>query len=307
MDLAVDIKNIHKSYKSGDKLVKAIEDVSFFIKKGEIFGLLGPNGAGKTTSISILAGIVESDSGSVKIFDLDIKKEIEKIKSIMNVGSGFSGVIYALSAEEALMYYSLLYNIENPKQKIEEVIKITNLTEARKQSAEDLSSGMKQRFMIAKALLNDPKLLILDEPTVGLDVEAAVNIRQIIKNLKKEGRSILLTTHNMFEAEELCDRIAFINRGKIVITGTPEEIKKKIVKKQRIEVNCSDAKMVTKIVSKHLKCTLTSDQTCMLELDDGFEFKEILKLLSSVDCQIFSVTLLEPDFEETYLKIIKGD
>lgn len=309
MENAVEVSNLSKTFHSKGQTVHALKGVDFTIKKGEIFGLLGPNGAGKTTCISILCGILAGDGGSVKILGLDAAKEIEKIKQQINVGSGFTGVLFSLSTEEALMYYALLYSIPEPKKRIEEVIRATNLEKVRKQGAEDLSSGMKQRFMIAKALLNNPKLLILDEPSVGLDVEAAVGIRALIKQLKSEGRTVLLTTHNMFEAEELCDRIAFINNGKIIEIGTPHELKEKIVKNRAIEINCSEAETVSKALSKvkGTKITIKSSKIVFVEVKNYLVMKDIFKVLSTIKSEIFNVSALEPNFEETYLKIIGGE
>jgi ABC-2 type transport system ATP-binding protein len=306
---AVKVTGVSKTFKSGKRAVAALESVSFTVNKGEIFGLLGPNGAGKTTLISVLSGLLAPDSGSSFILGLNSKSEAKKIQQMINVISGFTGVPHALSCEEALHYYSMLYSVKGEKEKIREVVRETNIGQVMGQLAYDLSSGMKQRFLIAKGLLNDPKVIILDEPTVGLDVSSAVNVRSLIKRLRKEGRSIILTTHNMFEAEELCDRIAFINNGRIIAIGTAEELKKKIVGKMAIEINCSDAKSVLAALSK-LKGVIARAQSHKLvhaEVDDYSRMKPIMKSLSSCRCEIFGVNELEPTLEETYLKIINGD
>lgn len=310
MSYAVIVSNISKRYKSGSESVLALDDVSISINEGEIFGLLGPNGAGKTSLISILAGILTPDKGDAKILGLDCTTETKKVQNRLNVVSGFTGALFTLSCEEALMYYSLLYNVQNPKQKIDSVIKLTNLQDARKLEVDDFSSGMKQRYLIAKALLNDPQVLILDEPTVGLDVESSIIIREMIKRLRKEGRTILLTTHNMFEAEELCDRIAFINKGKILIVGTVPELKKKIVGKRTVEINCSDGKAVAKALAKTkgISISTNSPKLVHIEVDDYTRMKEIMGILSKSEVDIFNVNALEPTLQETYLKLIKkGD
>lgn len=310
MSYAVIVSNISKKYKSGSESVLALDDVSISINEGEIFGLLGPNGAGKTSLISILAGILTPDKGDAKILGLDCTREAKKIQNRLNVVSGFTGAPFALSCEEALMYYSLLYNVPNSKQKIDSVIQLTKLQDARNFAVNDLSSGMKQRYLIAKALLNNPQVLILDEPTVGLDVESSIIIREMIKHLRKEGRTILLTTHNMFEAEELCDRIAFINKGKILIVGTVPELKKKIVGKRTVEINCSDGKAVAKALAKTKMVSIStnSPKLVRIEVDDYTRMKEIMSILSKSEVEIFNINALEPTLQETYLKLIKkGD
>ncbi|MFZ5500575.1 MAG: ABC transporter ATP-binding protein, partial [Candidatus Micrarchaeota archaeon] len=282
--------------------------VDLEVKEGEIFGLLGPNGAGKTTLISILCGILSPDKGDAEILGMDCTRQTKQVQTKINIVSGFSGVIFSLSVEEALMYYCLLYNVQEPKKKIETVMKQVGLEDAKGLVAQDLSSGMRQRYLIAKGLLNDPKVLILDEPTVGLDVESAINIRNVVKRLRKEGRTILLTTHNMFEAEELCDRIAFINHGRVTDTGTPEELKARVVSKRTIEVHCSRESCIITALSpiKGVEAHLRSANLVHVSVDSYKRMKEILKVISGCDSEIYGINELEPTLEETYLKLING-
>ncbi|MBI5228360.1 ABC transporter ATP-binding protein [Candidatus Micrarchaeota archaeon] len=307
---AIIVENVSKTYKSADETIKALDNVSISVKTGEIFGLLGPNGAGKTSLISVLCGILIPDGGKVQILDMDCLKEIKKIQKVINVVSGFTGTLFALSLEEALMYYCLLYNVQNPKEKIDWAIKLANLEDSRKTEADELSAGLRQRFLIAKALLNDPKVLILDEPTVGLDVESAINIRNIIRNLRTSGRTILLTTHNMFEADELCDRIAFINKGKIVNIGTPGQLKDQIIRisEKIIEINCSDSAEVLKLLSKikGASASLKDKGIVLVSVDNYNRMNDILKALSSLKAEVYNITALEPTLEETYLKLINN-
>ena len=223
---ALTVINAVKVFRDKNTKTVALDNVSLTIKQGEIVGLLGPNGAGKTTLISSICGLLELDSGTVTVFGKDSLKEKEGVSSDINLITGFAGLLQGLSVEKLLTYYALLYNVKNMEKAIDNVIAETGLQEKRKQVAQTLSSGFKQRFYIAKALLSNPKMLLMDEPTVGLDVKSAIQIRQLVKKLKKEGKTILLTTHYMLEAEELCDRIALINGGKIVALGTSKELKK---------------------------------------------------------------------------------
>lgn len=306
---AVNVSDVSKTFRSGSRVVNALERVSFSVKKGEIFGLLGPNGAGKTTLISVLSGLLSPDSGSSSVLGMDSRRDAKAIQQQINVISGFTGVPSALSCEEALNYYSLLYSVRGKKDKIRDVVSETEIQDVLGQPVYDLSSGLRQRFLIAKGLLNDPKVIILDEPTVGLDVSSAVNVRGLVRKLRREGRTIILTTHNMFEAEELCDRIAFINRGRIIAVGTAEELKKKIVGRRVIEINCEDAKRVIGRISKlkGVKAAAQSAKVVHAEVDDYSRMKAIMKSLSACGCEIFGVTELEPTLEETYLRIINGD
>ncbi len=308
MATAITIRSMSKTYRSAGTKVQALSDVSLSVEEGEIFGLLGPNGAGKTTLISILAGILSPEEGEAMIFGHDCTRETRKVQGMINVVSGFSGVIYSLSLEEALTYYALLYDVRDSKAKVDSVIKAVDLDEGRGQEASDMSSGMRQRYLIAKGLLNDPRLLILDEPTVGLDVESAINVRGIIKRLRKEGRTILLTTHNMFEAEELCDRIAFINHGKILAVGTAADLKGRVVRTRVIEIHCSEEDCVVETLGriKGVAARVKSPNIVSVTVDHYKRMKEVLKALAGCDSEVYGVNELEPSLEETYLRYMNG-
>ncbi len=306
MSPAIIVRNVSKSYTSAGTPVHALRGVSFSVEEGEIFGLLGPNGAGKTTLISILSGIITPDSGSAALLGLDCGKDAKMIHQNINVVSGFTGVVSSLTCVEALRYYSYIYNVKEREKRIDEVIRMTGLENARDLEVEDFSSGMKQRHLIAKALLNDPRIIILDEPTVGLDVESAIAVRGLVRNLRAEGRTVLLTTHNMFEAEELCDRIAFINHGKIADIGTVAQLKERIVGRRIIEINCSDGETVVEAVSriKGVTAEMHSPKLVHVSVDSYRRMKDIMGALSGVKAEIFNVSALEPTLEETYLRII---
>jgi len=307
MQYAIEASNLSKTFMSAGRTIKALDDVSLEVGKGEIFGLLGPNGAGKTTLISILAGILSPDKGNAKVLGLDCVRQTKEVQRLINIVSGFSGVIYSLSLEEALMYYCMLYNVRDPQAKIRELIKKVGLEEAQGMVASDMSSGMKQRFLIARGLLNDPAVLLLDEPTVGLDVESAIAIRKMVNELAAEGRTIFLTTHNMFEAEELCGRMAFISKGKIVTIGKPSELRKKVKSKRTIEIHCSKEECVVGSLSgiKGVEAKVESPELVHASVDNYKRMKAVLAALSECDSDVFSVTELEPNFEETYLQIMK--
>ncbi|HLC92321.1 MAG TPA: ABC transporter ATP-binding protein, partial [archaeon] len=223
---ALSVAKAVKKFKEKSGTTLALSDVSLKISKGEIVGLLGPNGAGKTTLISAICGLLELDEGEISVFGKNPLTQKESVSQDVNLVTGFAGLLHGLSVENLLEYYSMLYAIDDRKKMIGTVLAQTGLAEKRNQTAQNLSSGFKQRFYIAKALLSNPKLILMDEPTVGLDIQSAIQIRALIKKLSNEGKTILLTTHYMAEAEQLCDRIALIRGGKIIAFGKISELRK---------------------------------------------------------------------------------
>lgn len=225
------LTRIFRSYRrSGMPDKTAVDNISFNVRKGEIFGLLGPNGAGKTTTIKVLATLLLPTSGNVKILGMDVSVggNERKIRDRINlVSGGERGLYYRLTGRQNLKFFSNLYNIERGKQNelIEELLRTVKLTDAADIKVENYSRGMKQRMHIARALVNKPEILYLDEPTIGLDPEIARDVRSLIRELADSGTTIILTTHYMYEAEELCDRIMIISDGRSVGYGTVSELK----------------------------------------------------------------------------------
>ena len=225
----VEVKNLVKTFPIKGGKLTAVDNVSFEIKKGEIFGLLGVNGAGKSTMISILSDLMSADSGKIEMFGKDFSKNKEECKSKFNIATAYYSLHHRLSVKKNLEVFANLYNVKKPKKKIEALCKqfmITHLLDTKLMS---LSSGEKTRVVLVKALLNDPELLFLDECTVGLDPEMAEVTRDLLEKYNKEtGCSILFTSHYMQEVERLCDRIAFMNDGRIVKVGTAKELLKEL-------------------------------------------------------------------------------
>lgn len=228
--LAVKAQGIYKSYKDAIKGKKEVlKNVSIDIEDGEIFGILGPNGAGKTTLISILSTLTIPDSGRVEVFGVDALSEANRVKSIVNISSGNPNFPWSLTVYENLRYFSMLYGLKDKDRAIENVISKLELEPFRNVRFDSLSTGTKQRLSLAKALLNEPRLLFLDEPTVGLDPDMAIKIRKMIRRIHDEkGITIVLTTHYMKEAEQLCGRIAFIKKGEIIANAPPDELKRQM-------------------------------------------------------------------------------
>ena len=215
----ITIDNVCKNYKSK----KALDNVSLSIKQGELFGLLGVNGAGKTTLIKILCGLTRKTSGTITINNFNIDKETDKIKEIIDISPQETSVANNLTVKENLEFFANIYN-NNDVNTINEIVDIFNLNEVLNQRAKTLSGGYKRRLSIAIALISKPKILFLDEPTLGLDVFARRELWNIIKKLQKN-ITIILTSHYLEEIENLCDRVAILSNGKLLKTGTIEEIK----------------------------------------------------------------------------------
>ncbi len=300
---ALHIENVSKIFPGAKK--PTLNNVSFSIQEGEIYGLLGPNGAGKTTIISIIAGLLAKDTGNISVFNYNIDQESQKIKQIINVVPGFSHVNSSLSVDEFLAVYAHMYNVKDWQKERDSVLKRVELKDKRSTQLNELSSGYKQRALLAKALLSKPKLLLMDEPTVGLDIEIAIKIRALIKELQTQGYTILLTTHNMLEVEELCDRIGLINNGKLVAEGTIKEIKKLVVERNGIEIECEDPITIKKVFEKESYTLEVKSMStgCIIYVKEYKHIKEIMKKLAARKEKVYSISIMEPTLEETFIKL----
>lgn len=223
MKTMLTVKNLTKKFKD----FTAVDNVSFSIENGEILGFLGPNGAGKTTTIQMLLGLITPTNGSIHILGEDITKHKEEILQQVNFSSAYVSLPTNLKVIENLYTFARLYGVKNYKEKVAELANFFDITSLLPKMYGSLSSGQSTRVNLAKALLNNPKLLFLDEPTASLDPDIADRLRKFLKKIQKERNlTILYTTHNMNEVDELCDRAIFINQGKIIEEGTPQQLKK---------------------------------------------------------------------------------
>jgi len=222
--IIIEVKGLTKTY-DGKRVV---DNISFFVKKGEIFGLIGPNGAGKTTIIKILTTLVKPDEGEVFINGIDLLKYPQEIKKIIGVTPQENNLDRDLTVYETLLIYGKLHKVKDLKKEIEKMLKLMELWERKDSLVFTLSGGMQRRLVIARALLPDPPILFLDEPTVGLDPQIRKFIWEIIRKSKAKGKTIILTTHYIEEAESLCERVGIIHKGKLIAIGTPSELKEKL-------------------------------------------------------------------------------
>src|SRR3954466_15564016 len=240
---ANDLRRVYKTHtgtiRRRVKEIEAVKGVSFEIEKGELFGLLGPNGAGKTTTIKMLITLLIPTSGTATVLGHDVVKDPREVrKRIGYVFGGERGVYERLSGYDNLRYFAELYGVppKTQKPRIEELLELVGLKGREHERTEGYSRGMKQRLHVARGLLHDPEVVFLDEPTIGLDPVGARELRATIGTLTEAGKTILLTTHYMFEADALCDRIAVISKGEIVAEGTPDELKRGVTEGRVVEV-----------------------------------------------------------------------
>jgi ABC-2 type transport system ATP-binding protein len=251
-DNVIEVSSLEKNYGS----LKAVAGISFDVKPGEVFSLLGPNGAGKTTTIEILEGLRERDGGDVKVLGLDPwKRGYELHRKLGVIAQGFRFFDYT-TPKEAVQYYASLFNV---KVDADAILKRVLLDDVSGKWYRNLSGGQRQKYGLALSLVNDPELVFLDEPTTGLDPQARRAVWEVIRRLKKEGRAVLLTTHYLQEAEELADRVAIMNLGKIITMGTPEDIIVKYSTGEKLVVK-GGAELVTYLRKAGLKVDVWKDE-----------------------------------------------
>ncbi|MGD7023673.1 ABC transporter ATP-binding protein [Rossellomorea vietnamensis] len=227
-EIMVDVQNLVKRYGS----ITAVNGVAFQVKKGEIFGLLGPNGAGKTTTIEMLVGLRKPDEGTAALAGFDVRKQVNKVKEVIGVQLQSTSLFELLKVEEILHLYASFYpNNVNINELIEDML----LTEKRKDRIKGLSGGQKQRLAIALALIHDPEIVFLDEPTTGLDPQARRTLWDIVLHLKERGKTVILSTHYMDEAHVLCDRIGIMDQGELIALDTPTNLVKKLQSTSTVE------------------------------------------------------------------------
>ncbi len=300
----IKVKNLVKNFNA----FKAVDNVSLEVKSGEIFGLLGPNGAGKTTTIRIVTGILKPTEGFVKIGKFDMKKNPLRARQLMGIVPEAANAYLDISVLDNLLLMGGLYGLNKKKcrKKADKLLKLFELSDHRHKKVKYLSKGMKQREIIAMALMNNAKLLLLDEPTSGLDVKSARLIRKLIRKLNQEGMTILLTTHNLDEANALCDRIAIMNNGKIVVIDRPEKLKssfKKAVsievvfenKLSRDELNFSGVHRIEKIGDRYQLYTKKPADI----------FPALIKYSEKQRNKIMFLNTLKPSLEDVFVELTK--
>lgn len=291
--------------KFGDFL--AVNDISFSVKEGEVVGLLGPNGAGKTTTLSMILGNITPTSGSIKVFGKIFSSNREEILQQMNYSSAYVRAPLRIKVWEHLYIFALLYQVENPSMRVNEMLKTFDLEKHKDTFAGDLSAGNMARLNLCKAFINEPKLVLLDEPTSSLDPEIADRVRRFITNKREKfGTTILITSHNMSEIEELCDWVIFMNKGKIIAKDTPEGLSKKI-KKTKIRLMINDGNKRIKAYCVKEKLPLTQDgRYTMIEVKED-KIAYILNGLAAAGVKYSEISIDKPTLEDFFIEEIRDE
>lgn len=330
-DKAVVVRDLAKTYvtylRKGlfgreRKEVVALRGISFEVMTGEVFGLLGPNGAGKTTTVKILSTLLLPDKGEARILGFDVMREATKVRKIIGVSLSVErGFFWKLTGRENLTYFGMLYGMNGLvlKRRVNEVLNLVGLENlgVSDKLYEEYSLGMKARLSIARALLTDPELLILDEPTLGLDPPSARTLRELlVKIAHNEGKTVLVTTHNMFEAEMVCDRVAIINEGRIVAVDKVDVLKQKVADRVSLEISAQlPADVSAKFLVSLIREKIGMPSEAFSE-EEGFRIKvitppnesgevtsEVLKLLHEKKCNVRKVEIKEPTLEDVFIQL----
>jgi len=300
----IKVKNLVKKFNS----FKAVNNISFEVKKGEIFGLLGPNGAGKTTTIRMITGVLKPESGNAFVGGHDIQKKPIEAKQIIGVVPEMANAYADLSALKNLLLMGELYGIEKKERdkKAKELLKLFHLYEKKDQKVKTFSKGMKQRVILAMALMNNSKVLFLDEPTSGLDVESVRLIRALIEKFNEQGITIFLTTHNIEEANQLCDRVAIMNHGKIVAIDRPEKLKHTIQSTSSIEIAFKNPVNKKELQFKKVNAIKKMGDKFKLYTEKPEEvIASIIKYTEKTRNKIITINTLGPSLEDIFVNLTK--
>ena len=304
---ALTVENLNKIYSNSKtkKETKAIIDLTFKVKEGEIFGLLGPNGAGKTTFLSILGGTVTKTSGSVNVWGFDIDKNPRQVKASIGIVPQEVNLDAFFSPQQLLELQAGLYGIAKKDRITNLILKLVALDEKANAYSRSLSGGMKRRLLIAKAMVHQPPILILDEPTAGVDVELRNNLWDNVKKLNNEGVTIILTTHYLLEAQEMCDRIAIINKGNLVALDTTENLLERI-KIKKINFKIKKVNLEFPLHMKGIKFKIISENRITATYEkSSLNFGEIINYFNQNNIKIEDISTDDGDLEDVFIQLTK--
>ena len=307
--IALSVENLSKVYpgvKNNTSSIKALNNITLNVKQGEIFGLLGPNGAGKTTFLSILGGTVIKTTGSVNVWGFDLDKNPRQVRASIGIVPQEVNLDAFFSPRKLLDLQAGLYGVKNNQKITETILKLVSLDKQGDSYSRNLSGGMKRRLLIAKAMVHQPPILVLDEPTAGVDVELRKNLWDNVKKLNKEGVTIILTTHYLFEAQEMCERIAILNKGNLVALDTTERLldriktKKIIFKMEKFDLN-------VKLSMQGIKFLIESNDTITVNYEkNSVNFENLISYLRKNNLKIRDISIDEGDLEDVFIQLTKN-
>ena len=302
---ALTVENLTKVYSDSKnkKENKALHDLNFQVRQGEVFGLLGPNGAGKTTFLSILGGTVAKTKGKINVWGFDLDKSPRQIKAIIGIVPQEVNLDAFFSPRQLLELQAGLYGVTKKDRITDLILKMVALEKKANAYSRSLSGGMKRRLLIAKAMVHQPPILILDEPTAGVDVELRNNLWSNVKELNKEGVTIILTTHYLFEAQEMCDRIAIIDKGNLVALDTTQKLLDRIqTKKINFKVKNIDKNKILEMTG--IQFRINSNESISVTYEkNSLNFGEIINYLSKNDIIILDIVTEDGDLEDVFVQL----
>ena len=303
--LALELKNITKYYNHNRNI--ALDDISLEIKVGSIFGLLGPNGAGKSTLINIISGTVFKTSGQVRIWDIDIDKERKQSKLAVGIVPQELNIDAFFTPYELLDLHSGMFNVPKIDRKVNQLLKLMDLSDKAKAYSRNLSGGMRRRLLVAKAMVHTPPILILDEPTAGVDVELRQKLWNHFKELNKLGVTIILTTHYLEEAENLCDHIAIINHGKIVANESKNTLLKKLnEKKIYVKLDKELSKKSEQSLKKIGTLKINGKEIQINFRPNKISMKNVIKIIYEANLDIIDLSTKDVSLEDVFINITSG-
>ena len=305
---AISVKNLNKIYGKNSLSEKiALDNINLDIPKGSIFGLLGPNGAGKSTFINILADLVKKTSGKVNVLGVDHEKDLKTVKSSMGIVPQELNIDPFFTPYELLEIQAGLYGVSRKNRKTNQILEMLALSDKSQAYARTLSGGMRRRLLIAKAMVHDPEILILDEPTAGVDVELRSNLWDSIHLLNNKGKTIILTTHYLHEAEELCDTIAIIDKGKLVACDTKENIKS-FINNKKITINYKPKYNFDISELKKMGLNIEYNANCIVinYTPNEIDFDKILQKIQEIGIEVIDMNIKESNLEDVFLKLTKN-
>ncbi len=303
--IALTVENLTKIYSTNKKNIpaKALNNLSFNVEQGEVFGLLGPNGAGKTTFLSILGGTVIKSGGKVNVWGFDLDENPRQVRASIGIVPQEVNLDAFFSPKKLLELQAGLYGVPKKDRITDMILKMVSLSDKANAYSRSLSGGMKRRLLIAKAMVHQPPILVLDEPTAGVDVELRKNLWDNVKELNKQGVTIILTTHYLSEAQEMCDRIAIIDKGNLVALDTTQKLLDRIqTKKVIFKINKSNINKELKLDGIKFKFNSSDTITAIYE-KNSHKFEDILKFLRKNNFEILDITTEDGDLEDVFVQL----